>query len=127
MQNASFCINCQLFVHSSQSIFTMNLYTADYLSNIDLFKDSIYLVNQKQEQTFPYHNHQKGQFTYIEGGISYLNTRDKAYFLPARHYIWIPPQLEHFVLHTSSTLKVANIYFTDEHDLEHPFVSKMGI
>ncbi len=127
MQNERFSINCQLFIHSGQPFSSVNIYTTEYLTNIDLFQDSIYLINQKQEQTFPYHHHLKGQFTYIEGGISYLNTRDKAYFLPARHYIWIPPQLEHFVLHTSSTLKVANIYFTDEDDLKHPFFSKMGI
>lgn len=105
----------------------MNSYTTEYLQNIDQFQDSIFIIHKKQEETFPYHFHQKGQFTYIEGGISYLYTRDKAYFLPARHFIWIPPELEHYVLHTSSTLRVTNLYLPSENDLTHPFFSKMGI
>ncbi|SDL46921.1 AraC family transcriptional regulator [Siphonobacter aquaeclarae] len=102
-------------------------YTAEYLEAIDQIPDSVYVLHEKQEHRFPFHQHGKGQLSYIEGGIAYLNTRNKAYFVPARHYVWIPPGLEHFVHHATSALMVRNIYFLNEDDGQHPFFRHMGI
>lgn len=97
------------------------------LKKIDILPDSMYVFHEKMEHRFPIHKHGKAQLTYVEGGIAYLNTKDKAYFLPARHYIWIPAGLEHFVQLRSPSLQVRNIYFCNEHDGEHPFFGQMGI
>lgn len=98
-----------------------------YSNAIDRVPEAVYVLHERQEQRFPFHKHRKGQLTYIEGGLAYLNTTDKAYFLPARHYIWIPPQMDHYVQHSNPALIVRNIYFPDEADLTHPFFSHLGI
>jgi len=98
-----------------------------YLEDIDKLSDSVYVLHEKLEQNFPFHNHKKGQLTYVEGGIAYLNTEDKAYFLPARHYVWIPAGMDHFVQHKNLSLIVRNIYFPDSHLSSDPFYSRFGI
>jgi AraC-like DNA-binding protein len=100
---------------------------SEQLLNIDQHPGSNYVLHDKMEHRFPFHHHQKGQLTYVEGGVAYLNTMDKAYFLPARHYIWIPPGLEHFLQQKKNSSIVRNLYFAmPPHDI-HPFYDKMGI
>jgi AraC-like DNA-binding protein len=98
-----------------------------FLLAINQESQSNYVLHEKLEETFPFHAHQKGQLSYTEGGIAYLNTRDKAYFLPARHYVWIPAGLEHFVQQKSSPHIVRNIYFPIEENAENSFFNQMGI
>jgi AraC-like DNA-binding protein len=102
-------------------------YVSNYLKAIDAEPDSFFLMPDKQEHQFPMHQHHKGQLVYIEGGMAYLNTLDKAYFIPARHYAWLPPGLAHYVQFKSPHLVVKNIYFINEDDRSHPFFSHMGI
>lgn len=100
---------------------------SSFLSDVDRNTASMYVLHEKQEQRIPLHKHEKGQLTYVEGGLAYLNTKDKTYFLPARHYVWIPSRLEHFVQHSSDTLIVRNIYFNTADEGEHAFFGQMGI
>lgn len=100
---------------------------SDQLINIDRNPESNYVLHDRMENRFPFHHHQKGQLTYVEGGIAYLNTMDKAYFLPARHYIWIPPGLEHFVHQKKNSSIVRNLYFAMPANDPHPFYDRMGI
>ncbi|MBE9462292.1 helix-turn-helix domain-containing protein [Dyadobacter subterraneus] len=100
---------------------------SEQLVNIDLNPESSYVLHDRMENLFPYHAHQKGQLTYVEGGIAYLNTKDKAYFLPARHFIWIPPGLEHFVQQKNRSSVVRNLYFNMADNQVESFYDRMGI
>jgi AraC-like DNA-binding protein len=102
-------------------------YILSHMAAIDQEPDCFYLMPEKQEHQFPLHKHHKGQLVYIEGGMAYLNTRDKAYFIPARHYAWLPAGLEHYVQFRSPHLVVKNIYFINEEDAAHPFFNHLGI
>src|SRR5690606_28183864 len=57
------------------------------------------------------HSHTKGQFLYAEGGIVFLKTSEKSYFLPARHYIWIPGGIKHSIYPSSPEVVMRNLYF----------------
>ena len=99
-----------------------------YLDDIDIYPQSVYVIHEKAEQKFPMHAHQKGQLTYVENGIAYCNLTDKSFVIPAKHYIWIPRQLEHSIVirHAQSTT-IHNLYFHSHDDNSHPFYGKPGI
>jgi AraC-like DNA-binding protein len=48
---------------------------------------------------------------YTEGGVVYLKTATKSYFLPARHYIWIPAGVQHSIHPSSPNVIMRNLYF----------------
>ncbi|SEJ42765.1 transcriptional regulator, AraC family [Dyadobacter koreensis] len=100
---------------------------SEQLFNIDRNPASNYVLHDRMENRFPFHHHQKGQLTYVEGGIAYLNTKDKAYFIPARHFIWIPPGLEHFVHQKKNSSIVRNLYFAVPEKISDEFYERMGI
>lgn len=101
---------------------------ADYLNEIDVHADSVYVMHEKVERKFSMHSHEKGQLTYVEGGIAYCNMPDRSYVVPARHYIWIPKYQEHYmqIKHSKSTT-TRNLYFYSQHDHETPFYTRLGI
>ncbi|CAL1518284.1 AraC family transcriptional regulator [Chitinophaga sp. MM2321] len=98
------------------------------LESVDEIPESAYIWHWKTEHHFPFHKHNKGQLTYVEGGAAFLYTRDKTYFLPARHYMWVPPGVEHYFQHRYPANYVRTIYFfTDEDDTSDPFYTRTGI
>ncbi|MDJ1468908.1 AraC family transcriptional regulator [Cytophagaceae bacterium DM2B3-1] len=94
---------------------------------VEQHPESIYVLHEKLEYNFPIHKHDKGQLSYVEGGMAYLYTKEATYFLPARHYAWIPAGVEHRLFHSSPSQIDRNIYFVNQNDLEHPFFGKLGI
>lgn len=72
------------------------------------------------------HMHLKGQFVYMEGGLVYIETETKTFFLPARHFMWIPPQLKHTIKTNSSEVLMRNLYFPILDD-DAPFFHSPGI
>lgn len=100
----------------------------DYLSDIDVKSQSVYVMHEKVERKFPMHAHEKGQLTYVEGGIAYCNLPDKSYVIPARHYIWIPKQQQHYIqIRHSKTTITHNLYFYGQDDHVNPFYTRLGI
>lgn len=98
------------------------------LQEVDVIPESAYIWHWKTEHHFPFHKHHKGQLTYVEGGVAFLYTRDKTYFLPARHYMWVPAGVEHYFQHRYPANYVRTIYFfTDEDDDLDPFYKQTGI
>lgn len=87
------------------------LTTQEYLVHIDKYPRTIYVLHEKSERRFPVHYHTKGQLTYVEGGIAYVHTEGNTYVIPARHYIWIPGQLSHFLQMGNSATAIRTIYF----------------
>lgn len=98
------------------------------LAAIDDKPESMYVWHSRFEDKFQDHSHLKGQLTYVECGIMFLYTKEKSYFLPARHYVWIPAGVEHHLQHRFHSAIVRNIYFsTTNGEEENPFYSQIGI
>lgn len=99
----------------------------DLLFAIDEKPETMYVWHSRFEDRFQDHTHLKGQLTYVEGGIIFLYTKEKSYFLPARHYVWIPTGVEHHLQHRYQAAVVRNIYFDTTTDHENPFYNQIGI
>jgi len=100
--------------------------TEEYLNRIDLKPKSVYVVHEKLERLLPLHAHSKHQLTYVEGGVAYVHTADKTYIIPARHYVWVPKGLEHFLKVRNAATVTRNLYFSSENE-QDPFYQKLGI
>lgn len=85
----------------------VSTFIKDVNNNMDVF----YVLHSKIEEKLPMHSHNKHQMCYVEGGVAFLNTPNKSYFLPARHFLWIPAGIEHNVVSRTSVKMVHNIYF----------------
>src|SRR6476620_5249803 len=90
---------------------TEPLFTQQYLQQIDEEPRSVYVLHEKSERRFPVHKHAKGQITYVQGGIAYVHISNKTYVIPARHYIWIPKDFEHFLQVRYSMTAIRTLYF----------------
>lgn len=101
------------------------LETQTYLKAIDLKPKGIFVMHEKVERRLPPHAHQKHQLTYVEGGIAYIYMQNKTYIIPARHYVWIPSGLEHYLKVRNAQTVTRSLYFHD--DGKDPFYDKLGI
>ncbi|REA63178.1 AraC family transcriptional regulator [Dyadobacter luteus] len=98
-----------------------------YLTEVDKYPESIYCMHDAMgENDISIHAHHKGQFLYTEGGIVHVETPQKTYFLPARHYMWIPPGILHSIHPGSADVIMRNLYFPVEKD-DKPFYEVTGI
>jgi len=83
-----------------------------YLTEVDKNPQSIFCYHNLMGETFiEPHSHDKGQFLYTEGGVVYVKTNTRMYYLPARHYMWIPPGVRHAIYPSSSRVIMRNLYF----------------
>jgi len=83
-----------------------------YLTDVDKFDSSIYCHHDLMGEIYiETHAHKKGQFIYTEGGIVYIKTGTKTHFMPARHYMWIPPGVEHSIFPSTPEVIMRNLYF----------------
>lgn len=98
-----------------------------FLEKIDQFSKSTYIYHSNMEVRLAMHSHTKHQLTYIEGGVAYLQTKENSYFLPARHFVWIPAGLDHFIELRTSITMMRNIYIPPAALAPNIFHSKMGI
>lgn len=99
-----------------------------FIKDVNNSTDVFYVLHSKIEEKLPMHSHNKHQMCYVEGGVAFLNTTDKSYFLPARHFLWIPAGIEHNVVSRTSVKMVHNIYFPTALFPEHHHVrDKEGI
>ncbi|KGO89976.1 AraC family transcriptional regulator [Flavobacterium suncheonense] len=89
-----------------------------YIKNVDTEQDSIYCHHDLMgELLIPAHQHKKSQMLYTEGGIVYVETENKTYFLPARHFMWIPAGISHSIHPSSEDVMMRNLYFpTDKNE-----------
>ena len=98
-----------------------------YLTEVDKIDSSIYCHHDLMGEIFiEMHSHKKGQFIYTEGGIVYIKTGNKTHFLPARHYMWIPPDIEHAIYPSTPEVIMRNLYFPTE-KTDAPFYQQVGI
>jgi AraC-like DNA-binding protein len=97
------------------------------LPQIDISSDSVFVMHERSEKFIPYHSHRKGQLSYVEGGLAYLEINSKCYVIPARHYFWVPYGLEHVLKIGHSGTILRSLFFYTYDDDKHPFFSKVGI
>ncbi|MCL7987920.1 AraC family transcriptional regulator [Sphingobacterium sp. lm-10] len=98
-----------------------------YITEVDVDLNSIYCHHAVMGEEFiDTHDHRKGQFLYTEGGMVFLKTAEKSYFLPARHYIWIPAGVKHSIHPSSPEVIMRNLYFPS-FDTDGLFFNQVGI
>ncbi|UZR95404.1 AraC family transcriptional regulator [Chondrinema litorale] len=98
-----------------------------YLTEVDKEKDSVYCHHSLMGEVFiQKHEHEKGQFIYTEGGMVHIKTKDKVHYLPARHYMWIPPKMMHSIYPSSPKVLMRNLYFPVEQS-DDKFYKTLGI
>lgn len=98
-----------------------------YLTEVDKIENSIYCHHDLMGEIYiETHAHKKGQFIYTEGGIVYIKTGTKTHFLPARHYMWIPPRVEHSIFPSTPEVIMRNLYFPVG-KTDAPFYHNVGI
>lgn len=86
--------------------------TKYYLTDVDTEEKSIYCHHDLMgELLIPEHYHEKSQFLYTEGGVVYVRTEGHTYFLPARHFMWIPAGVHHSIHPSSENVMMRNLYF----------------
>jgi len=81
---------------------------------VDQNPDSILVMRQQTEQRLPAHQHNKAQLLLVYGGIAYLQTDEKDFYIPSNHYIWIPKNYRHNLMFNTQDLFIINIYFPEE-------------
>ena len=104
------------------------LATRYYLTEIDKIPDSIFCYHTEiNEPMVIEHEHDKGQFLYCEGGIVYVTVGKDTFYLPARHFIWIPPKFPHSIHPSSPEIIMRNLYFPINENDDKRFFSDIGI
>lgn len=95
----------------------MNTEEKYYITEVDKVPESIYCHHGAFDESFvPPHRHSKGQFLYTEGGIVYVKTNTRTFFLPSRHFIWIAPSELHSIHPSTEKAIMRNLYFpVDDH------------
>lgn len=98
----------------------------EFFEAIDRIPESVFVMHEMSEFRLPQHSHHKGQLIYIEGGVAYIHLVEKTLIIPARHYVWIPKEVKHFIeMHRS--VVIISLYFYADDDDDHPFFNKGGI
>ncbi|GLB53655.1 AraC family transcriptional regulator [Neptunitalea chrysea] len=106
---------------------TEALKTKYYLTEVDKQSASVYCYHDLMGEVFiEPHVHKKGQFIYTEGGVVFIKTETKTHYLPARHYMWIPPGVEHSIYPSSPKVIMRNLYFPIK-SLDNSYFYKEGI
>ena len=98
-----------------------------YIEKVDADAESIYCHHDLLgELLIPRHKHKKAQLLYTEGDVVFVTTDTKSYFLPARHFIWLPSGVSHSIHPKSGKIIMRNLYFPVEEN-EDNFYRKEGI
>lgn len=99
----------------------------DSLDFIDTVEDGVFVTHEKSDKRYPLHQHQKGQLTYVEGGITYVTVDNITYVVPARYFFWIPSGVPHILKLSHSATVLRSLYFYTNDDDKSPFYNELGI
>lgn len=97
-----------------------------HIQTVDKHPETIY-VSHRDKESFTPHAHSKGQLTYYEGGAAIVSTSHRAYFIPRRHYIWIPAGTVCNFEHRSQVTKSRTVYMNVEQNITNDFYNRIGI
>ncbi len=94
----------------------MDIQLNDVWSNVESFRSGAFCVHQTHSaEIVPMHKHNKDQLIYTEGGVVHIMTEGNTWYLPARHYIWLPAGMLHSTKGHASVV-MRSIYFEPEND-----------
>lgn len=99
----------------------------DSLDFIDTVPDGVFVTHEKSDKRYPLHQHEKGQLTYVEGGITYVTVDNITYVVPAKYFFWIPKGVPHILKLSHSATVLRSLYFYTHDDAKHPFYAELGI
>ncbi|WP_291912372.1 AraC family transcriptional regulator [Chitinophaga sp. CB10] len=97
------------------------------LPEINKQRNAVFVMHEKSEKLIPLHTHNKGQLSYVEGGIAYITIGNRTYVVPARHYFWVPQGMPHILRIGHSATVLRSLYFYSHDDDSNPFYSQLGI
>jgi len=97
------------------------------LPEIEKNKTSVFVMHEKSEKLIPLHKHNKGQLSYVEGGIAYITVNNQTYVVPARHYFWIPAGVSHILRLGLFATVLRSLYFYTYDDVTNPYYRQLGI
>jgi len=97
------------------------------LPEIDKSPRAVYVMHERSEKHIPIHQHNKGQLSYVEGGLAYVHIKNKTLVIPARHYFWIPQGVEHILRVGNSATVLRSLFFYAFDDDKDPFYATIGI
>ncbi len=98
-----------------------------HLPEIEKEPLGVYVLHEKFERFMDWHQHSKGQLSYCEGGIAYIEVHQKTYVVPSHYFFWIPVGVEHVLRVSQGTTNIHSIYFgLNEVDTD-PFLHNLGI
>ena len=80
-------------------------------NDIDLHKDSIYVVQSELTKIVPQHTHAQGHILVVLEGVATVNIEHSAFFIPNGYFVWIPSEVSHRVAFEGAQVKVLNIYY----------------
>ena len=103
------------------------MHIIEALSKIDSNENGVFVMHEKSEKRFPSHAHQKGQLSYVEGGIAYLTVDNITHVVPARYFFWIPKNTPHVLRLNNSATVIHSLYFYSEGDEKDAFYNELGI
>jgi len=95
------------------------------IESVDQNPASILVLRQQTEQRLPQHKHDKAQLLLVFGGIAYLQTKQKDFYIPSNHYVWIPKHYAHNLMFNTQDLHIINIYFPGKD--QGGFYDELGI
>ncbi|MBV7529129.1 AraC family transcriptional regulator [Chitinophaga sp. sic0106] len=97
------------------------------LPEINKQRNAVFVMHEKSEKLIPLHTHNKGQLSYVEGGIAYITISNRTYVVPARHYFWVPQGMPHILRIGHSATVLRSLYFYAHDDDSNDFYSQLGI
>lgn len=100
---------------------------SELIEKVDAYPASILVLRQQWEQKLPVHKHEKGQLLLVFGGMANLRTKEKDFYIPLNHYIWMPKKYSHSLMFNTQDLHIINIYFPEDEHFNHPFYNDLGI
>ncbi len=105
----------------------MNQVGAQTWTDFSRSSKGVYCFSQAlSEANIPMYSHDKGKLVYAEGGILYIVTEQKTWYLLARHYIWIPPGVMHRIQVDACTVMLRTLFFQAKpHDAD--FFKQIGV
>lgn len=101
--------------------------TQEYLDLVDQEPQNIYVLHEKVERRLTEHSHGKGQLTYVQGGIAYITVKNVSYIIPARHYVWLPAGMSHFLQVRNQGTITRSIYYHIDQQEDNLFFQELGI
>lgn len=99
----------------------------DSLALIDSNARGVFVTHEKSDKRFPLHTHEKGQLSYVEGGIAYITIDNVTHVVPGRYFFWIPKGMPHVLRLNNAATVLHSIYFYTYDDDKHSFYNELGI